>query len=315
MVKTPKYLIYINGSESTSLIYDKLISMNLTDNANNESDELEIVVSGNFVRPKYQDEIKIYLGYGLDVEFVGLFKVQSTSKNFTQLSIRATSVDFSDNFKVKRNITYEHLSIKQIAGQIANKHSLKLKSDFDDLFVLSQAQANESDMHFLNRLAKEYNAIFNIKNDTLYFMKKIKEENRSDELPKYFIDVNYCHDISIEYSNTSLYNSCEVSWHDTKENKTFSVVYPKNGGEPVLKFKSSFKNEAQAIERAKAQLQRANQGLVSGSLKKEGELIFAGGIIDLVNNIDLDITEYQVTRVTHNLSKQSGWITTIDFEN
>lgn len=315
MVKTPRYLIYINGTESTNLIYDKLISMTLTDNANNESDELEIVVSGNFIRPKYQDEIKIYLGYGLDISFVGLFKVQSTSKNFTQLSIRATSVDFSDNFKVKRNITYEHLSIKQIAEQIASKHQLKLKSDYHDLYILSQAQSNESDMHFLNRLAKEYNAIFNVKNDTLYFMKKIKEQNKSDELPRYFIDVNHCQDISIEYSNTTMYGSCEVSWHDTKENKTFKTIYPQNGGEPVLKFKSSFKNEAHAIERAKAQLQRANQGLVTGSLKKEGELIFAGGVIQLLNNIDLDITEYQITRVTHDLNKQNGWTTTIDFEN
>ena len=315
MVKTPRYLIHINGSDTTNVIFDKLISMSIIDNANNESDELEILVSGNFVRPKYEDEIKVYLGYGMDVSLVGLYKVQRTNKNFTQLSISATSVDFSDSFKVKRHITYSNLSIKQIISQVASRHSLKVKCDFDDLYILSQAQTNESDMHFLNRLAKEYNAIFNVKDNTLYFLKKIKDGGKSEDLPRYEVDINYCSDINIEYSNTTLYNSCEVSWHDTKENKTIKRYYPKSADEPILKLRGSFKNEALALERAKAQLQRANQGLIKGSLKKEGELIFAGGIINLINNIDLDSSEYQITKVTHDLNKQSGWTTTIDFES
>ena len=315
MVRTPRYLIEINGTDATSMIHDKLISLNLVDNANNESDTLDIVVSGNFERPKYEDEVKVYFGFESNFSFVGLFKVQSTSKSFTQLSISASSVDFSDSFKVKRHVTYENLSIKQIVSQVASRHGLKVKSDYDDLFILSQAQTNESDMHFLNRLAKEYNAIFNVKNETLYFMKKLKDGGKSEDLPKYNIDVNYCSDINIEYSNTTAYNSCEVSWHDTKENKTLKRYYPKSADEPILKLNGSFKTEAQALERAKAQLQKANQGLVKGSLKKEGELIFAGGVITLVNNIDLDNNEFQVTRVTHTLDKNSGWVTAIEFEN
>ncbi|HKM19358.1 MAG TPA: hypothetical protein VJY14_04765 [Aliarcobacter sp.] len=315
MVRTPKYLIYINGTDTTDVIFDKLISMSIVDNANNESDELDISVSGNFTRPKYEDEIKVYLGYGIDVSLVGLYKVQRTSKNFTQLSISATSVDFSDSFKVKRHVTYENVSIKQIVSQVAARHGLEVKCDYDDLYVLSQAQTNESDMHFINRLAKEYNAIFNVKDKTLYFVKKIKDGGKSEDLPRYGIDVNYCSSINIEHSNTTLYNSCEVSWHDTKENKTIKRYYPKSAEEPILKLRGSFKNEALAIERAKAQLEKANQGLIKGSLKKEGELIFAGGVVNLVNNIDLDSSEYQITKVTHNLSKQSGWTTTIDFES
>ena len=315
MVRTPKYLIYINGSDITNVIFDKLISMSIIDNANNESDKLEILVPGNFTRPKRNDEIKVYLGYGMDVSLVGLYRVKGARRNFTQLSISATSVDFSDSFKVKRHVTYENVSIKQIVSQVAARHGLKVKSDFDDLYILSQAQTNESDMHFINRLAKEYNAIFNVKDDTLYFVKKIKDGEKSKDLPRYEIDVNYCSNIDIDYSETTLYNSCEVSWHDTKENKTIKRYYPKSAEEPILKLRGSFKTEAQALERAKAQLEKANQELIKGSLKKEGELIFAGGVITLVNNIDLDNNEFQVTRVTHTLDKNSGWVTAIEFEN
>lgn len=314
MVNRPLALIIINGNDRTDVIYDKLISLSMTDYANNESDELDITVSGRFSRPKYQDEIKLYLGYNYNYTYMGLFRVQSTVKTFTQLTIKATGVDFSDRFKVKRNITYENLSIKDIASQIASKHELKLRSDFDDVYLLSQAQTNESDMHFLNRIAKEYNAIFNIKNDTLYFMKKIKENKKSSELPSYVIDVNKCNSISIEHSNKTLYNSCEVSYHDTKENKSIKKIYPSSAEEPILKFKGSFKTEAEAIERAKAKLNKANQGIITGSIEKPGEIIFAAGVLTLSNNIDTDEEEYQITRVSHSLDKSNGWTTNIEFE-
>lgn len=314
MVSKPFFLILINEDDKTDVIFEKLVSLSLTDNANNESDELEIIVSGRFKRPSYKDQIKVYFGNEYDFKFMGLFRVQSTVKSLTQLTIRATGVDFSDSFKVKRNITYERLSIKDIVSQIASRHNLKVKSNLNHIYFLSQSQTNESDMHFLNRLANEYNAIFNVKNDTLYFMQKIKENKKSDDLPIYTIDLNLCKEVSIEHSNKTSYNSCEVTWHDTKENKTISKVYPTNGGEPILKFNGSFKNSAQAIERAKAKLEKANQGLIKGNLKKEGEPVYAAGVMKIVNNIDLEEEPYQITKVTHDINKADGWTTSIEFE-
>ncbi len=314
MVRKPIFSILINGKNRTDVINEKLVSISLVDNANNESDELEIVVSGRFKRPKYQDQIKVYFGYEPDLSFMGLFRVQTTSKTFTQLAIKATGVNFSESFKVKRNITYEKLSIKDIAKQIASRHQLKVKSDFDDIFLLIQSQTNESDMHFLNRIAKEYNAIFNIKNDTLYFMRKIKKNKKSDELPSYTVHINPFSNIKIDHSNKTLYNSCEVSWHDTKENQTFKKIYPINGGDPILKFKGSFKSEAQAVLIAQAKLEKANAGLIKGSIDKEGQKIFAGGSLKLIDNIDLDTEKYQITKVNHSLDKANGWTTNIEFE-
>jgi phage protein D len=170
-------------------------------------------------------------------------------------------------------------------------------------------------MHFLNRLAKDYNAIFNIKNDTLYFMQKIKENKKNESLPSCVIDVNKCNDISIEHSNKTMYNSCEVSWHDTKENKSFTKIVPTNGSAPILKFKGSFQTEAEAIEKAKAKLQKANQGLIKGSLSNMGQVVYAGATLTLKNSIDDDNESYQITTVRHTVNKQSGWVTSIDFEN
>lgn len=316
MVKKPIVLIKINDVDKSSNIMKYLDSISLIDNANNEPDSLTITINERFKRPAYKDQIKVYLGYTKEnMNFFGLFRVETTDKTLTGLTINAEGINYGDGFKIRRNITYEKLSIKDIINQIAQRHELKIKSDFEDIYLTSQAQTNESDMHFLNRIAKEYNAIFNVKNDTIYFMKKIKKNKKSDKLPKFEIDLHQCDTSRIKHSNKTQYDSCEVSWHDTKENKRHTVLVPANGGSSILKFKGSFKNKAEAIEKAKAKLQRANQGLKEGNLGKSGESIFAGGSLTLSNNIDADTDEYSITKVSHNISKSEGWKIDVEFES
>lgn len=314
MVRAANVVININGKDKSKKIMEHLESLTIVDNANNESDTFTLSINGRFKRPKYNDVIKVYLGFDDELNFFGLFRVEKSTKTFKGLTISATGINFGESFKVQRNITYERVSIKEIVNQVSNRHQLKNKSDFDDIYITSQAQTNESDMHFLNRIAKEYNAIFNIKNDTLYFMKKIKENKKNNNLPKYNIDLNSCGDSpTIEHSTKTFYNSCEVSWHSTKDNKTFKKIVPLGGGDPILKYKGSFKNEAEAIVKATAKLERVNQGIIKGSLSTEGIKIYAGGILTLKNSLDDDNIEYQITKVSHSFNN-NGWITSVDFE-
>ncbi|PHO10340.1 phage tail protein [Malaciobacter canalis] len=311
MVRTPGFMIQANGKDVTAAIQKNLISLSFHDEVNEKADELNIKVAGEFARPAYQDELKLYMGYDEQFTYMGSFLVQTTTRDKKHvLSISATGVNFTNALKEKRDITYEKVSIKDICKQIAARSGINLKSDFDDTFVSCQVQSNESDLHFLNRLAKEYNAIFNIKNNTLIFTKKIKDEKKNDDLPTYTINANNCDSYSIKYSNKTLYKSCKSTWHDTKENKTQSITV--GSGEPVLINKGNFKNPAEAKGKAAAKLQRANQGLISGSLSIEGEAIFAGGKLNLVNTLE-DDGEYQIKTVEHTFD-QGGWMININFE-
>ncbi|RXJ86962.1 phage late control D family protein [Arcobacter sp. CECT 8985] len=311
MVKNPGFMILANGKDVTATIQKNLKSLSFHDEVNEKADELNIKVGGEFARPAYQDELKLYLGYEQPYTYMGSFLVQTTTRdNKHVLSISATGVNFTNTLKEKRDLTYEKISVKDICKQVAARSGIKLKSDFDDVFVVSQAQSNESDLHFLNRLAKEYNAIFNIKNNTLIFTQKIKDEKKNDDLPEYTINADNCVSYSIKHSNKTLYKSCKSTWHDTKENKTQSITV--GSGEPVLMNKGNFKNAAEAKAKAAAKLQRANQGLVSGSLSIEGKEIFAGGKLNLVNTLE-DDGEYQIKTVEHTFD-QNGWMININFE-
>jgi uncharacterized protein len=315
MVRVPLIKIVVNGADKTETILKDLVKLSFTDYANNKSDQIEIEVSGLFKRPKPQDQIKLYLGYE-SLQLVGLFKVKETKKSFKRLVIVATGVDFSNNLKVKRNITYEQVNISEIVKQVATRYELNVKCDFDDLYIKSLAQTNESDISFLNRIAGEYNAVFNIKNNTLYFLKKVKNSEKNELLPRYKIDINKCKDeVVITHSEKTFYNSVKVSWHDTKLNQRKEIYLPKDAAEPILIYKGNFANEDEARAKAQAKLEKANAGVVTGELTCEGEIIFAGGVLTLLNvNIEDDL-EYSIKTVKHTFSKKDGWLIDVEFEN
>jgi len=311
MVKTPAFKIIANNKDITNSIKKNLISVSIKDEIANQADEATIEVTGKVARPKYADELKLYLGYGDNLVFVGLFLVQTTvRKNNYGLKIFATGVNYSSTLKQRRDITYEKLSMKDICSQIAKRNSLKLKCDFDDIYFMSLAQQNESDLHFLNRMSRELNAIFNIKNDTLVFRKKIKNDKKNDELPHYEIDINNCEYVSIKHSNKTFYKCAKAIWHDTKENKVMQVLA--GSGSPVYVFRGNFKNASEAKAKAEAKLQIINQGIVSGTLTIPGEIVFAGGVLKLKNSLE-DDGEYQIRKVEHTFD-ENGWKTKIFFE-
>lgn len=310
-IKKPSFKLLANDKDVTDKLQKNLQSISFIDYANDKADEITIVVTGEFARPKFKDELKLYLGYK-ELIYCGLFQVlEPTRTNNYNLSIKATGVKFSDSLKEKRDITYEAISVKDICSQIAARNDIKLKSDFDDVYPLSIAQSGESDLHFLNRIAKDFNAIFNIKNNTLVFLKKIKANKKSGNLPRYEIGVKNNSSLNTVANGKTIYSSCKSIWHDTKENKTQEIIV--GSGTPQIVNKGSFKSSAEAKLKAEALLQRANAGTISGSLTIPGQMLYTGGIIDIINSLE-DDGEYSITKVSHTLNS-NGWKTTVDFEN
>ena len=295
----PAFKIEVNGEDVTHKIKPFITSINLTDNEKDEADELVITVSKKFKRPSYKDEIKIWLGYGSNQIFAGLFFVQTTSiKDNKALTINATGVDFGSGIKEKRSENYDVGTLAQLADIIAKRHSLKLRTDADVLIGGIQ-QDRESDINLLTNLAREHNLVFNIKNNTLYLINKIAD------VPKISVDIDKCIDSDIAYSNKKLYKSCRATYHNTKTNKTHTLVA--GSGNPVLNVNKQFVDDTEALLCAQNTLVRANKSTEDGNLTMAGKVCFAGSELALGGSV------YQVKKVAHTLSK--AWKTTIDFES
>jgi len=294
---TPEFKITINGSE----LKTKPDSIQLTEENGTTTDELQLKFDGSFSRPSYKDEIKVWLGYKESgLYFCGTFIVQTTTQTKLELTVKATSANFTTNLKEKVNVSYENLTLKDLVSKIASKHSLRVKADFKDVFLKHISQTNESDLHLLNRLAKDYNATFNIKNNTLIFIEKTKSD-----LPVFSIDKNEVENYSLTYANKTLYKSVKATFRDTKENKDIEVTY--GSTKPVYHLKGSFKSKEEALKKAKGILGLLNSGTVKGSLTCTGRNIIAGG------KLSFDGSEYLIKRVTHTMNS-SGYSVKVEFE-
>ena len=305
---TPDFKIEVNGKDVTDNVKKHLANLNLKDEAGDTTDELTLNFDNLFKRPKYEDKIKIWLGYKESgLYYCGAFLVQTTEKNQNSLRVRATSTNFTTEIKKKRNRSYENISLCDLVKKVADRNSLKYKCDFNDVFFKHLSQTDESDLNLLNRIAKMYNATFNIKNDTLIFIKKRGDNN----LPIFEVDRKNVSSYTIKYANKTLYKSVKAVYHDTKENKTKEVVF--GNGEPQYVLQNNFKSENEALKRAEGILNLLNSGIVSGNLVIDGMNIIAGAKLKLTG-FGEDDGEYSIKRVTHNLSG-SGYTVRVEFEN
>ena len=312
---TPIFTLIANGTDVTSKINLDASKITFEDEAGTVADEIRLVVEGEFKKPKYEDELKLYIGTKEKGQFFcGVFKVQtSTYKRGAQncMEITATAVDFSKSLKVKRNRSYENVSVKKIVDLIAKRSECEVSSDFDDVYVIHEEQTNESDLHFLKRLATSYNALFSLKNNRLVFKKKIKDGKKSDALPRFSLELNNQTSVSIENTNKTLYNSCKAIWRDTKDNQQKSVTV--GSEQPVKIIKDSFESMADAKTKAQAALDKANAGTKAGDISCSGFIIYAGGVLNLSGTYE-DDGEYEIVSVSHSLDN-NGWNMQIKIEN
>lgn len=317
VVKKPLFLLLANDKDVTDQLQKYVTSISFTDNAGTDSDNISISINGgNFKRPSTNDELKLYFGYkGQSFFFAGTFKVQKTTRRRNKsLTIVATGVDFSIELNQDKSATFQSLSLKDICSNIAKAHNLKLKSDFDDCHIKNVLQTNESDLEFLERLAKDYNALFSIKNGTLIFIKNNKHNSINKDLPLFKIDVSNVENLSILHTNRVFYRSCVAKWHDTKINQPKSVIAGED--KPVINITGAYKDEAEALLKAEAKLSLVNKGIISGSFDDDGTEIYAGGNIELINTINgEDDGIYSIKSVKHKFSPTGGWTVGVEFEN
>ena len=294
--------IIVNDKDISEDFKKYFLDLQIIDKDGTESDELNFTVSYAIKRPKYEDKIKIWINN----VFYGAFLVQSTTTNhINELIVRATGTNFSSSIKTKKSRNFAETSLKAIVEQIARENGLKSNVDFSDVSISNIIQSNESDMHFLTRLAKDYDAIFSIKNNTLIFLE------RDTSLPNFTINLNQCSIWDITYTDKKVYSSCLARYRSTKENAIQTVTI--GVGTPILSYQEAFQTKEEATKKATAKLQRAKRGTKEGRLTIEGVYISAGSTITLVGSTQ-DNGDYTAETVTTNVN-MSGWVVDVDFKN
>lgn len=301
--------------DGKSIEIKNILSLSFYDEAGVKSDKVTFSVMPDFPKPPPNAKLELIFKTLYKDEIIeeldcGLFHVQAVTRNDNKaLSITATGVEFNEKQKNKLSHHYVDTKLSSIVKIVADRLGHKTKFQTTDVSIKSLNQTNETDINFLERIAKDYNVLFSIKNDFIYFVNK-----DDDALPVTKIDISKCSSSSMKHSTKEYYKSCEASWHDIDKAKIIKVTV--GDGAPLVKIRSSYKDEADAKIKAEAKLKSINKGTVKGSLSLKGINVYAGTKLELFNTYKgEDDGVFSVENCTHSYSRNGGWNCSLEIEN
>jgi phage protein D len=174
----PIYKITANGVNLD--LQRLLISLHVTDESGVKSDSCEIVLDdrdSTIAVPQTGANLSVSLGYedtGLTLMGTYIVNEVGISGVPNRVSIKAHAADLQSSLKEKISGSFVGQTIGNLVESIAGKHGLvpKIAGDLAGVVIDHIDQTNESDMHFLTRLASKYGAIAKPANGMLVFALK-----------------------------------------------------------------------------------------------------------------------------------------------
>ena len=172
------YRITLDGRDLSRLIAPRLISLSVSESRGDEADMLDLVLDdsrGDLAIPKRGAEIKVAIGWvGDQLIDKGTFTVNEAEHSGTPdiITVRARSASMTNEMHERREKSWHGQTIGAIVRAIAGRHDLKpaIGDALAKILIDHIDQTHESDMSFLTRLAKRYDAVMNVKDLRLLFM-------------------------------------------------------------------------------------------------------------------------------------------------
>ncbi|WP_307746050.1 phage late control D family protein [uncultured Pantoea sp.] len=345
---SPAFRLTMDGADITQKLEKRLLSLTLTDNRGFEADQLDIELDdadGQLQLPRRGVVLSLALGWKGEALFPkGTYTVDEIEHSGTpdRLTLRARSADFRQTLNMKREKSWHQTSVGEVVKEIAGRHKLKtaIGNDVAKMAVDHIDQTNESDTSFLMRLAKQCGAVACIKNGNLLFIRQGQGKTASGKvLPAITLVRKDGDGHRFTLADRDAYTGVIASWLHTREpeKKPETTVKRKRRkpaaqkkepeakqgdyligtDENVLVLSRTYASRANAERAAKMQWERLQRGVATFSIQ------LARGRADLYTEMpvkvsgfkqQIDAGEWIITTLTHGLSAENGYTTSIELE-
>lgn len=317
---TPGFRVEANGGDITELIADRLISMRLNEQAEQQSDSLEISLDDRDKRvpvPANGTWLRVWLGYssgGRKPVYMGAFAVDEVELSMGPRSmvIKATASNTAPTLqKEQRTKSWHDTTLGAVVQDIAGRHNVVpvIKGQLASQQIKHEDQTNESDQAFLTRLAEKFKATIKPADGKLIVVPRGDKDNAGSVTIKQEEVTNW----RATLKNRGAYGSVKARYLDRAANKEKTVTAGQTGGAlPVFEEKQLHKTQAEAQKAAESRLQSLRAGEVRVSITLPGRPdVNAEGLVTLQGfRGEVDGT-WNVKQVTHDLSS-SGYVTTVE---
>ncbi|MBT2130134.1 phage late control D family protein [Aliiroseovarius lamellibrachiae] len=320
----PKVLVDIDGVPVSGLFFKRLVKLSVTDREGIQSDALEMTFNDDephFASPRRGAVASVTIQSG-DVGFAGSYiidRVDHSCLPYT-ITVGGHSADLRSEMKTGKSRHWDDVSVKEIVAEIAADHGLKSKiSDVVSGHVYSWiGQQDESDLHFLRRLAKRHGALFTIKNGTLLWLELGAGKTAdgtvvpSVKIVRTEIILGTCKTFE---SDVDRFGAVKAFYQDRGSATRQEIVVkgdPEADGEHVIRDPFSSKEEAQAA--AEAYVKEMLRGLMTTSCSIVGRpSLMAGQPISYFGvRPGIDGREFITELVKHTYTKKGGVRTSFD---
>ena len=266
-----------------------IISFTYNDNSKNEIDDIEMTLEngdGRWFNEWFPDEgaklvislIKKRWEEGLVEETMpcGSFYIDQVDMTPGVISLKALAIPIGNLKNQVNSVAWEKISLKDIAADIANKHSITLEYYVEEEIMFQRVdQDKETDLIFLNRICQEEGVALKATDAkiVIYDIKKFEEEEKVLELSR-IEDFAMIKGYSFSRTNKGIYDKVEVSYYDPGTKKLIREVLTE---EQLEKRKEEEKPKKQKSTASKREQKKEDKKKSEKKHNKNGKTLKVNG--------------------------------------
>ncbi|WP_329601653.1 phage late control D family protein [Paraburkholderia antibiotica] len=263
------YRLTLDGRDLSRKVAKYLVSLSLTQSREDEADMLNLVLDdsrGDLAIPKRGVEIRLAIGWvGAALVDKGTYTVDEVEHGGSpdRITVSARSASMTDEMHVRRDTSWHRKTIGDIVRAIAARHNLKpaLNDALANTAIAHIDQTGESDLSFLTRLAKRYDAVMTVKDGRLLFMPIGAGASASGQpLPTMTITRADGDSHRYHVSQRESYTAVRARWHAAKKGKQESVTIGGDNNKNVKLLPETYASREEATAAAKAEYARTQRG-------------------------------------------------------
>ena len=175
---TPIYEVVAGQEDVTAAIRERLLSLSVTDEAGYQADALEIRLDdrdGRISLPRRGVMLSVRLGFReTGLADMGKFTVDEIALEGppASLVVRARSADLRRGLKGQKTRSWSDTTLRDVVSVVAADHGLDLRMPPPPptIHLPHLDQSNESDLHLLTRLARQWDYVFQVSGTRLAFV-------------------------------------------------------------------------------------------------------------------------------------------------
>lgn len=322
----PVVEVTVDGKPVAGAFYERLISLSVTDKEGVSSDTFQMDLNDGppsyLAIPRTGARVDIKMDDGNGLRSLGVFTVDKVTAKCLpySLSISGKAADLrSGKLKENRERNWDNKKLKDIIGELAQESGLGVSIDEEigDFTYDWFGQQDESNIHFLERLAKRHNALFAIKNGKIVFTSKGSGQSASGGaigsviITPSMVLQGSC---SFEANDRTKYKKVVAYYQDRNQAERVEIgVDADADGDSVLRLPEPYASPDEADKAAQSKAKALKRGEGAASVTVIGNTGICAGAPLLFHGIrpGFDGVPYVIDTATHSYSKTAGYQTKI----